>query len=153
VFELSAHSYSLTTLLGGPLMDSGVIIDAHGDLFGTTSTGGSTNDGTVYEILNNGTVGHPAYASSQTILASLNFFTGGSGSFGSLVADSHGDLFGTGLNGGAAGFGTVFEIINHGSAGHPAYASTPSVLVNFDGSGLGSKWRQSVRHSDHRQEG
>jgi hypothetical protein len=45
VFELSAHSYSLTTLLGGPLMDSGVIIDAHGDLFGTTSTGGSTNDG------------------------------------------------------------------------------------------------------------
>jgi uncharacterized repeat protein (TIGR03803 family) len=55
---------------------------------------------------------------------------------GSLIADAHGDLFGTTILGGANGDGTVFEIAKtaHG------YASTPTTLVSFDGTnGGGSK--------------
>jgi uncharacterized repeat protein (TIGR03803 family) len=43
----------------------GLIADAAGDIFGTTSQGGANGDGTVFEIVNtNGT-----YASTPTVLA------------------------------------------------------------------------------------
>src|SRR5215831_8291781 len=61
-----------------------------------------------------------------TTLVSLN---GGTNPGSSLIADAHGDLFGTTGNGGAIGDGTVFEIAKtaHG------YASTPTTLVSFNG--------------------
>src|SRR6266446_5526548 len=46
-----------------------------------------------------------------------------------LIADANGNLFGTTVFGGANGFGTVFEIAK--TAG--GYASTPTVLVSFNG--------------------
>ena len=45
-----------------------------------------------------------------------------------LIADAAGDLFGTTQTGGANGDGTVFEIVKTASG----YASTPTVLFNFD---------------------
>jgi uncharacterized repeat protein (TIGR03803 family) len=64
-------------------------------------------------------------------LDTLVSFEGGDGNFpsGSLIADAAGDLFGTTSQGGADGFGTVFEIAKtkHG------YASTPTTLVSFTG--------------------
>jgi hypothetical protein len=48
------------------------------------------------------------YASTPTTLVSFNA-TNGAGPFGSLIADAHGDLFGTTAAGGANGGGTVFE--------------------------------------------
>jgi uncharacterized repeat protein (TIGR03803 family) len=124
----------LTTLVNfngtngdGPLAD--LIADAHGDLFGTTVTGGANNDGTVFEIAK---TAH-GYASTPTTLVSFNG-TDGSNPRGSLITDAHGNLFGTTVAGGAVttnepnGAGTVFEIAKtaHG------YASTPTTLVNFD---------------------
>jgi uncharacterized repeat protein (TIGR03803 family) len=44
---------------------SGLIVDANGDLFGTTATGGADNYGTVFEIKNTGTVVAPVYASAR----------------------------------------------------------------------------------------
>ena len=49
------------------------------------------------------------YASTPTTLVSFNG-TNGETPFGSLIADSNGDLFGTTDGGGANGDGTVFEI-------------------------------------------
>ena len=73
---------------------SGVIFDNAGNLYGTTSFGGSRGYGTVYEL-------SPTQSGwSETTLYS---FTGdyGSGS-GGLIMDAHGDLFGItgGLDGG-----------------------------------------------------
>ena len=53
---------------GNPM--GGLITDAAGDLFGTTSSGGADGDGTVFEIANTAT----GYATSPTTLVT---FTGG----------------------------------------------------------------------------
>jgi uncharacterized repeat protein (TIGR03803 family) len=100
-----------------------LIADAHGDLFGTTGGGGANEDGTVFEIAK--TAG--GYASTPTTLASFNG-TDGDTPLGSLIADSHGDLFGT-TEGGANSDGTVFEIVKTPTG----YASTPTTLVGFNG--------------------
>ena len=48
---------------------------------------------------------------------------------GNLIADAHGDLFGTTSYGGANGDGTLFEIAKTATG----YASTPITLVSFNG--------------------
>jgi uncharacterized repeat protein (TIGR03803 family) len=133
VFEIvkTAHGYASTptTLVSfngtdGSNPSGSLIADAHGDLFGTTQNGGAYGDGTVFEIVK---TAH-GYASTPTTLVSFNG-TDGTVPVGSLIADAHGDLFGTTGGGGANKIGTVFEIAKtaHG------YASTPTTLVSFNG--------------------
>ena len=107
-----------------------LIADGHGDLFGTTKSGGAGGHGTVFEIVNNGTAAAPSYAGTPTTLAAFNGSNGGGPD--SLIADANGDLFGTTFEGGANGLGTVFEIVNNGTVAAPSYASTPTTLVTFD---------------------
>ena len=95
------------------LPDRSLIADAHGDLFGTTVRGGANGDGTVFEIAK---TAH-GYASTPTTLVSFNG-TNGADPTGSLIADAHGDLFGTTEVGGANGDGTVFEITGSGFSTH-----------------------------------
>ena len=107
---------------------AGLIADANGDLFGTTlagGPGGASIVGTVFEIAKTPT----GYASTPTTLVSFNR-TDGVEPVG-LIADSNGDLFGMTEFGGAFSLGTVFEIKKTGAG----YASTPTTLVNFTGSG------------------
>ena len=108
----------------GSTPEGDLIADSKGDLFGTTSSGGANNDGTVFEIAK--TAG--GYASTPTTLVS---FSGSDGAFPSfrLLADATGDLFGTTATGGANGDGTVFEIVKTASG----YASTPTTLVSLSG--------------------
>ncbi len=53
-----------------------------------------------------------------------------------LIADAAGDLFGTTYGGGAYGHGAVFEIAKTGNG----YASTPTVLVSFNGANGMTRW-------------
>ena len=130
-------SATLTTLLNfnsgsadNLAPEGGLIANASGDLFGTTSAfstdsnGNIITGGTVFEIAKTAA----GYAST---LATLVSFNGANGAipFGSLIADAAGDLFGTTENGGANNDGTVFEI-KKTVAG---YASTPTTLVSFNG--------------------
>jgi uncharacterized repeat protein (TIGR03803 family) len=71
-------------------------------LFGTTSSGGASNNGVVFKI--NATTG------VETVLHSFAGGTDGAIPQGSLVRSKAGDLYGTTTAGGASGFGTVFEI-------------------------------------------
>src|SRR5215471_6761960 len=97
----------------GPQGD--LIADASGNLFGTTSGGGGSNAGTVFEIAKTATgyAGSPitlvsfevvktaaGYASTPTTLVSFNGANGRSPS-ASLIADANGNLFGTTQLGGA----------------------------------------------------
>ena len=68
-------------------------------------------------------VAHP----ELTTLVNFNGTNGG-GAFGNLIADAHGDLFGTAGGDGPNSFGTVFEIAKTATG----YASTPTTLVSFD---------------------
>jgi uncharacterized repeat protein (TIGR03803 family) len=98
-----------------------LIIDAAGDLFGTTYLGGVNGYGTVFEI--------PKTANGYGPLETLVSFDGADGALprGNLMADAAGDLFGTTTGGGAAGDGTAFEIAKTSNG----YSSTPTVLVSF----------------------
>jgi uncharacterized repeat protein (TIGR03803 family) len=106
VFEIAKSTGEVTTLAtftgaNGADPVGGVISDAAGDLFGTTENGGADKDGTVFEIVK-----------STGKLTTLATFAGPNGAIlqGSLTVDAAGDLFGTTVNGGADGDGTVFEI-------------------------------------------
>jgi uncharacterized repeat protein (TIGR03803 family) len=119
----------------GSYLRGSLIADANGDLFGTTSSGGTDDNGTVFEIQNTGTVAAPVYASAPTTLVSFNFSPSyGGGPNAGLNADANGDLFGTTCDGGADGDGTAFEIKNTGTAAAPIYAGAPTTLVSFGGS-------------------
>ncbi len=86
---------------------STLVFDSKGNLFGTTQSGGTSFQGTVYEI-SPGTNGKW----SESVLYS---FTGGADGgipFTSrLTVDSAGNLYGVANAGGAYGFGVVFELI------------------------------------------
>ncbi len=102
----------------------GLFADAAGDLFGDTYNGGANGDGTLFEIpYTNG-----SYASTPTTLVSFNGADGAQPDC-VMITDAAGDLFGTTVNGGANGDGTVWELpYKDGS-----YAGTPTTLVRFDG--------------------
>jgi uncharacterized repeat protein (TIGR03803 family) len=107
----------------------GLIADADGNLFGTTLDGGANDVGTVFEIAK--TAG--GYASTPTTLVSFNGTNGAYPYYATVIADANGNLFGTTLEGGAYGDGTVFEIAK--TAG--GYASAPTTLVSFNGTTAG----------------
>jgi len=122
-FELVKNASSVNTLvtfngsIGGDSA-AGLIADSHGNLFGTTSTGGSGGNGTVFELVKG--------ASSYTLstLASFNNATGQT--YAGLIMDSTGDLFGTTYSGGSGGVGTVFELAK-GASGY-----TLNTLASFN---------------------
>jgi uncharacterized repeat protein (TIGR03803 family) len=108
-----------------------LIVDANGDLFGTTPNGGPSNNGTVFEIKNTAA----GYASTPITVASFNGADGSMPVYG-LIADSNGDLFGTTSAGGPSGDGTAFEITNSGyvTAGSAAARASDGVFLwNTDG--------------------
>ena len=97
-----------------------VLLDALGNLYGTTSGGGANNAGTVFQLTS---------AGSKNIL--YNFTGGGDGGtpFAGLVADQHGNLYGTTFNGGGScNCGVVFELIPNQNG-----SWTESVLWTFTG--------------------
>src|SRR5690348_17218255 len=98
---------TLNTLLSfggsnGAFPEADLMVDANGDLFGTTQQGGASNDGAVFEIAKTAT----GYASTPTTLVSFDGSDGAIPSFGGLIADANGDLFGTTKGGGANNDGT-----------------------------------------------
>src|SRR5262249_37721264 len=108
----------LTTLINfdstnGAGPSGGLIADANGDLFGTTSGGvsGTFNFGTVFELVNN----NGTYALSTLVnFNSINgVYPNGVFPHGSLIADAHRDLFGATQGNGSNVDGTVFELINN----------------------------------------
>jgi uncharacterized repeat protein (TIGR03803 family) len=137
VFEIAktAIGYASTPITlasfnGSPITGpaAGLVADADGDLFGTTKGSGADDDGTVFEIAKTAN----GYASTPITLVSFNGVDG-SDPMAGLIVDTNGDLFGstTGvdLDGNPIADGTVFEI-KKTAAG---YASTPTTLVNFNG--------------------
>jgi uncharacterized repeat protein (TIGR03803 family) len=81
----------------------GLIIDAAGNLYGTTS--GHNTFGSVYKL-------SPGADGKWTFTVLYDFLNGADGGSpsGSLVRDPAGDLFGTAEFGGSAGLGVVYEI-------------------------------------------
>ena len=91
-----------------------LIMDSAGNLFGTTSVGGSGGGGTVFKVGAGG---------GETILHSFDGGNlDGADPYGGLVMDSAGNLFGTTAQGGTYFEGTVFKI---------SAAGTETILHSF----------------------
>jgi uncharacterized repeat protein (TIGR03803 family) len=82
------------------------LIAVNGVLYGTTSEGGASNDGTIFEI---------GYSGEEQVLYSFKGgTTDGARPFGGLV-DLNGTIYGTTSSGGAQNKGTIFALAASGS--------------------------------------
>lgn len=145
VFKLSPNSggyvetvlYSFCSQGGSSCTDggypyAGLIEDASGNFYGTTSAGGvnscdTPGCGTVFKLAPNGSGSY-----TESVLHSF-VYTDGTGPDAGLIEDASGNFYGTTSNGGAGlswrcegcGSGTVFELSPSGSG------YTETVLYNF----------------------
>jgi uncharacterized repeat protein (TIGR03803 family) len=92
---------------------SDLMIDATGNLYGTTPGGGTNQDGVVFEML-------PGLAGTWTeailyAFCSMTNCPDGKRPEAALAMDSQGNLYGTTAGGGAHGFGVVFKLSPVGS--------------------------------------
>jgi len=113
----------------------GVIMDKKGNLYGTTYHGGASNQGTVFRLTPNGT---------ETLLHS---FAGGPSdgampTFGHLLMDKAGNLYGVTEEGGSSRVGVLYklttkkqETLLHSFAGHSSDGCYPLGSVSMDKAG------------------
>lgn len=106
---------------------AGLILDAAGNLYGTTQFGGAYGYGAVFQLSpgSNGTW-------TETVLRSFDISSKGGGVYplSSLIFDTGGHLYGTTQQGGFYGFGTIFRL-TPGSNGK----WTEEALHNFNHNG------------------
>jgi uncharacterized repeat protein (TIGR03803 family) len=82
-------------------------MDASGNLYGTTVSGGAHNRGAVFELTPNAT----KTGWQETVLYSFGTQSSdGQGPTAGLIMDASGNLYGTNSSGGVHGGGTVFEL-------------------------------------------
>ncbi len=112
-----------TTVPNGSFPDGGVTIDAQGNLYGTTVTGGANNQGTLYE--------YSTSSNTFTKLEDFSLTTTGDYPHNRPVITASGDLLGDTQRGGIqespvpqGGFGTIYQY-------SPATSSfTKTILLN-----------------------
>jgi uncharacterized repeat protein (TIGR03803 family) len=123
--------YSFAGLPDGQHPMAGLVRDAAGNFYGTTSAGGGGNCnygagcGTVFMLSNTGT---------ETVLHSFAGGTmDGASPVAGLVRDASGNLYGTTYGGGASGLGTVFKVdppgqetVLYSFAGYPTDGENPA---------------------------
>lgn len=107
--ETVIYSFSTNSKDDGAFPIAGVVVGTHGQLFGTTSGGGTSGRGTVFQLSPPTTVGG---AWTEQILHSFSGSNGdGATPAGGVVLSSTGVLYGTTSAGGTAGKGLVFSIV------------------------------------------
>jgi uncharacterized repeat protein (TIGR03803 family) len=82
-----------------------LLLDAAGNLYGTTTAGGQEFWGTVFKMNS---------AGEETILHAFSGSPDGAQAEGSLVSDGHGTLYGTTFKGGIYDYGTVYRLTKGG---------------------------------------
>jgi uncharacterized repeat protein (TIGR03803 family) len=84
-----------------------LIRDGSGNLYGTTASGGSNNQGTAFDLLNNG-------AWTEQIMHSFKGGSDGSGPMGGLYLDASSfTLYGSTIGGAGDGCGIVYQLSYH----------------------------------------
>lgn len=115
----------------GGLPYGGLVFDKSGNLYGTTYYAGANDLGTVYTLIrNNGTW-------TEKVLYSFQGGADGSSPISTLVADRHGNFYGTtSADGGSCGCGTIFRMTPSTSG---TWTETP--IYRFPGApGLGNAY-------------
>jgi len=128
--ETVLYSFAGTGAGDGEYPNAALVMDAQGNLYGTTDVGGAFGYGTVFKLDTTG---------KETVLHSFSG-AGGDGAFpfGGVVSDGQGNLYGTTEAGGTSNCGTVFKLDTTGKE---------TVLYSFAGMGGDgrSPWAGVVR--------
>lgn len=110
VYRISGTTETVLYSFGSHLHDgsapeAGLALDSAGNLYGTTTKGGTPGRGTVFMLVRstNGTF-------TEKILHNFGADPDGSAPVAGVTLDSYGNLYGTTSEGGAYGYGTVFEL-------------------------------------------
>jgi len=110
--------YSFKGGSDGAMPIAALLMDAHGNLYGTTWSGGAFSAGTVFKITTTPKV-------KETVLYSFKGGTDGANPAADLILDAKGNAFyGTTYEGGTSNAGTVFKLTKTGEE---------TVLYNFTG--------------------
>jgi uncharacterized repeat protein (TIGR03803 family) len=110
VFRIAGTTETVLYSFGSHLYDgsnpqAGLVMDSAGNLYGTTTAGGTSGHGTVFMLVR-GAKG----AFTEKILHNFGAGSDGSAPVAGVTPDSNGNLYGTTSEGGAQGYGTVFEL-------------------------------------------
>jgi uncharacterized repeat protein (TIGR03803 family) len=138
VFALNANGtetvlYSFTEARDGGEPEAGLAVGSNGNLFGTTSHGGTYDSGNAFEVTVSGHL---------RVLHSFGPLFDGLYPYAGLVQDPAGNLYGTTTQGGNGGdYGSVFKVVACG-------AETPlcpeKVMYSFTGSNdIDGAWPES----------
>jgi uncharacterized repeat protein (TIGR03803 family) len=125
--ETVLYSFSFSDA-DGQFPYSGLIRDDAGNLYGTTSSGGTEGGGVIYKLDPSG---------QFTVLYSFTAADGGT-PYAGVVRDAAGNLYGTTESGGTANLGVVYKL---DSTGHY------TVLYNFTGLTGATPWAGVIRDS------
>ncbi len=126
--ETILYSFSGTEINGdGALPRAGLTQDAKGNLYGTTYSGGSTNNGAVFQLSPNA----DGNWSESIIYSFLGGNSDGAAPDAEVSLDAAGNLYGTTSDGGSKLFGVVFELTPTAGGGWDE-----SVLYSFPGENL-----------------
>jgi uncharacterized repeat protein (TIGR03803 family) len=114
---------------------AGLITDGRGNLYGTTSAGGASNNGTVFKLDITGETVLYSFCASRNC-------TDGAFPGAGLLLDKAGNLYGTTLSGGTSGHGVVFKLaasgkerVLHGFAGNRMDGTSPQAGLITDPAG------------------
>ncbi len=122
--------HSFTNAPDGALPYAALIGDAKGNLYGTTSQGGKSKFGSVFQI---------TPAGKEKIIYSFTGGADGSIPFAGVIQDAKGNLYGAALEGGTSGVGTIYSV---------TLAGKQKVLYTFSGGADGAlPYCQLVRDS------
>jgi uncharacterized repeat protein (TIGR03803 family) len=109
--ETVLHNFVLGSDGTNPVQ-SALVFDPNGVLYGTCSLGGGHGYGTAYKLTPNGSGGW-----AKAIIHNFGEGSDGQNPYTGLIIDGQGNLYGTTFNGGSLGYGTVFELSPNGSGG------------------------------------
>jgi uncharacterized repeat protein (TIGR03803 family) len=157
VFRLGLHQppgsaykvlYSFGVGTDGEVPVAGVTLDASGNLYGTTSAGGTYGYGTVFQLTPPLTPPRPSDLSSWTerILHNFQYADDGAVPYAGLIFDQSGNLYGAATEGGAGtnGGGTIFKLTRSQSGW------TFTVLYRLPGSGISGTFRNLIMDASGR---
>jgi uncharacterized repeat protein (TIGR03803 family) len=119
--------YNFTGGSDGSLPEAGVILDARGNLYGTTYQGGAGGYGVVFELKQS------KGGWTESVLYSFTGGSDGANPMADVVFGKAGNLYGSTYKGGTSGYGVVFEL-EHSKGGW-----TESVLYSFTGGSDGGQ--------------